>query len=222
MSKKLKSYRHAGKTLFSPLRFTPILPYSVKEIWQMKKLVSIKSMIQYPDKWESIKACVKVNFICQVGSIAPLFELRTTDGKTIRLQNFRSQYVAFMFVCMTCPPAIKQTHQWNKLRGFYSEEDVALFLIYSRERHPGDPGFKEYCHPKNFQQKCNYAAMHAEMSKLPVAVDTFEQSVLSLYGKIPNQCFVLDREGMIRFKAGWAQMEKVKEVLSILLEEGKL
>jgi len=86
------------------------------------------------------------------------------------------------------------------------------------ELHPGDPAYLDFIHPTNYEEKLQYAKMFADLSDLPVAVDTFDQKVLGLYDKIPNHCFVLNREGEIVFKAGWASASHVGCVLDQLLE----
>ncbi len=215
--KKLRPEFQGRHLVFKTRRYFSF-PYSLAQRLEIFRLVSIKSFINYPDKWSSTVGFVKTPYINKTGSAAPDFTLPDTEDKLYTLSEFKGVNVVFMFVAMTCPPARIQTEAWNQLLEKYSGDDVQPLLIYSRERHPGDPGYLEFHHPENHQEKLRYARMHAELTRFPVLVDTFDQQVLSLYGKVPNQSVIVNRSGLIVFKSGWACVEQIELVLDTILD----
>jgi predicted phosphatase len=58
----------------------------------------------------------------------------------------------------------------------------------------------------------------ADLTRLPVAVDSIEETVLQLYGNVPNAAYVVNRSGTIVFRSTWADSKKVEAVLDALLE----
>lgn len=96
-----------------------------------------------------------------------------------------------------------------------------MAFIYTRERHPGERGFREYKHTKTDKERMGYARMWSERTTLPVAVDGMDDQVLKAYGDVPNAAFVIDRNGMLVFKATWADAAKVEHVLDELLKHEK-
>jgi hypothetical protein len=95
---------------------------------------------------------------------------------------------------------------------------VVLFHIYSRERHPQEPGYREYHHTNIDEEKMAYAKIWKQRTALPVAVDGIDEKVLTAYGSVPNAAFVLDRQGRFVFQAKWADADKVEAVIDTLLE----
>jgi hypothetical protein len=98
---------------------------------------------------------------------------------------------------------------------------VVLFHIYSRERHPQEPGYQEYHHTGSDEEKMAYARIWKRRTVLPVAVDGIDEKVLTAYGRVPNAAFVLDRQGRFVFQAKWADADKVEAVIDRLLEHGE-
>jgi thiol-disulfide isomerase/thioredoxin len=150
------------------------------------------------------------------GAPAPDFALQTTDGEEIRLSELRGRPAVFMFVAMTCPPARAQVPRFEALQQRFGDQ-VQFFLVYSRERHPGEKGFPGFEYARTDAQKRKYAAMLAELTRLPVAVDGIDEHVLELYGPVPNSAYVIDRHGAIVFRSTWADATKIDAVLERLL-----
>jgi thiol-disulfide isomerase/thioredoxin len=123
-----------------------------------------------------------------------------------------------MFAAMTCPPARAQTPRCEELQGKYNPEDVVFFVVYSRERHPGEPGYRAFSLATTNAEKIAHARMFGQLTSLPVAVDDIEESTLGLYGNVPNSAYVIDRGGTIVFRSTWADSRKIEQVLDALLE----
>ncbi|MBJ88365.1 MAG: hypothetical protein CMO98_00755 [Woeseia sp.] len=163
---------------------------------------------------------VTINFnkFAAIGSQAIDFELLTTTGEVFRLSDHLGKPVVFMFVAITCPPAVMQRDAWTELRKKYNEDEVEFVMVYSIEQHPGERGYKEFSHPTNFQEKMVYAKMFSEKTDIRVAVDSYEGTVLGLYDHLPNPSYVIDENGTIVFKSTWADADKIETVIDRLLD----
>ena len=150
------------------------------------------------------------------GEPAPDFELRTTAGDLLRISDLRGKPAVFMFAAMTCPPARAQVPRLEALQHKYGDQ-VTFFLVYSRERHPGEKGFPAFEYAETDTEKRHYAQMLAEVTSLAVAVDGIDEHVLGLYGPVPNSAYVIDSDGTIIFRSTWADSRKVEQVLDRLL-----
>ena len=152
-----------------------------------------------------------------IGALAPDFELETTTGETVRLSDKRGRIAVFMFVAMTCPPARTQVELWKELYEKHSVNDVEIFFVYSRERHPGERGYPEFKETKTTSERMVYAKMLSEITAVPVVVDPIDERTLKDYGMVPNAAFVVDREGFVVFKSQWADVRKIEQVVQQLL-----
>jgi hypothetical protein len=152
-----------------------------------------------------------------VGTLAPDFELETTDGVPIRLSDKRGHIAVFMFVAMTCPPARTQVDLWTTLNQKYDPQQVDMFFVYSRERHAGERGYPEFENTTTTEERMNYARMMSEITDVPIAVDPVDERTLKDYGIVPNAAFVVDRDGYIVFKSQWADVHKIEMVIDQLL-----
>jgi len=149
------------------------------------------------------------DFTLPVAQGGPDYHLAADQGK-VR---------AFMFVSMTNPPARYQMAAWNRLVKKYEGKDARLFVIYGRELHPGDKGsFKKYPRPSSQEQKLAYAKEFAELSRMPVLVDDLGDTVLKLYGNIPNGAYVVDADGRLVFRGTWADDRKIEHIVDTLLK----
>jgi peroxiredoxin len=153
-----------------------------------------------------------------IGEAMPAFELSTVAGGRLNSADLRGKIVAFMFVAMTCPPARMQVARWTELRKKYDSDDVEMFVIYSRERHAGEPGYRDFKQPTTSAEKMRYATMMAQLTDMTVAVDGIGLDTLQQYGLVPNASFVVDKAGNLVFKAQWSDSKKVEQVIDTLLE----
>ncbi len=149
------------------------------------------------------------------------FSLKTTTGERVHVKGGNGKIRAFMFASITNPPALQQLPLWDSLAAQYDTAKVELFVVYGRELHPGDKGFKQYTFPKSETEKMVYAKELAAQTRLPVVVDGLDDRVVDLYGKVPNSAFVLDQNGTMVFRSTWADSDKIRVVLDKLLEWGK-
>lgn len=208
----------------APVRFAPRYsshpPVSVFGSWAgylaAARKVSLWRMVADPMHREEYPWFRRFRRMNEVGSPAPDFTLRTAEGNTLRLSDLRGRIAVFMFAAMTCPPARAQLPLWNRLRAEYADRGVAVFVVYSRERHPGEPGYREFRHTRTDAEKQANARLFAEMAQMPVAVDGINEAVLARYGKVPNAAFVIDCNGVLIYKSTWADAKAIRAVLDRL------
>jgi hypothetical protein len=74
------------------------------------------------------------------GAKAPDFELRSLDGKKVRLSDFAGEKnVVLTFGSATCPFTAASVRGLNELYEDYAGSDeVAFLFMYVREAHPGE------------------------------------------------------------------------------------
>lgn len=191
--------------------------YSTDEKLAMLEKISLITMTTSPQHIGSMPGFWSFRNMNSVGSLAPEFDLPTTDGDRIRLADGGGRVSVFMFVAMTCPPARLQVDRWEAFLERYDPARVRVFFVYSRERHPGEPGYRNFKHTETDEEKMTYARLLAARTHVPIAVDDIAETTLSAYGKVPNAAFVVDGERRIVFKSTWADADKVERVVDRLL-----
>lgn len=193
--------------------------YSFSEKLGIATKVDVMKMVRMePEKRKrSFAEFSTIRTQSRVGTVAPDFELATTDGGSIRLSDKRGRIAVFMFVAMTCPPARTQVDLWTELHDKYNPEQVEMFFVYSRERHPGERGYREFKQTTTTEERMAYARMMSDITDVSIAVDPADERTLKDYGIVPNAAFVIDRDGYIVFKSQWADVHKIKQVVDQLL-----
>ncbi len=116
------------------------------------------------------------------GKLAPDFALTTTDGKTVRLSDFRGKVVVLDFWATWCPPCKAEIPDFIKLYSQYKGDGFQMLGV-SLDRGGVDvvkPFMKDY--------GINYPIMMGD------------DQVVSAYGGISGipTTFVIDKQGNIR------------------------
>jgi peroxiredoxin len=218
----MRARRVRGKLLFDEhITPGPGNIYTAAENAVMAAKIDYLRFVTDPLKRREVVDLLSFGARVGVGEQAPDFELTTTGGETVRLSDLRGRHVVFMFAAMTCPPARMQTPRFEALRAKYSPHDVAVLLVYSRERHAGERGYPEFQYASSDAEKMALARMLAALTSLPIAVDNIEETTLHSYGAVPNSCYVINREGTIVYRSTWADSRKVEQALNALLEAEK-
>ncbi|MFQ5698495.1 MAG: TlpA family protein disulfide reductase [Myxococcota bacterium] len=199
------------------LAIRPAYIYTREINAEMEAKIDKSKFVLDARKRREILSILTFRWDVSAGDEAPAFDLRTTDGQELRLADLRGRIAVFMFAAMTCPPAREQVPRWDALQKKYDPSQVKLFLIYSRERHPGEPGYPDFHYTQTDQEKMDYARMLADLTNLTVAVDSIDEKALGLYGNVPNSAYVVDRSGRIVFRATWADSRKIEKVVEVLL-----
>jgi peroxiredoxin len=155
-----------------------------------------------------------------VGTEAPDFELRSLDGKRVRLSDYRDKSnVVLIFGSFTCGSTVTQLRNGNPLLGSlyrrFRRKGFEFFLIYSVEMHPGEyvPG------PTTFEQRLSHAERLQKEEKVPfpIIVDGIDNEVRKLYHALTNPVFIVDRKGIIVYKASWTWAPDLEQTLAELV-----
>jgi hypothetical protein len=152
----------------------------------------------------------------RVGTFAPDFELPDLTGQTVCLRQLRGKsHVVLMFGNLTCGATITQLRAGNPtIRSLYTryrKKGFEFFLIYSRETHPGE----FVPQPASIEARRSNALRLQKEEKVnfPLLVDRTDNRVRNLYHGWSNGVFVVNKEGLLVFKAAWTYGPEVAQVL---------
>ena len=100
----------------------------------------------------------------------------------------------------------------------YGGNDVAFFMIYSREAHPDE----EFPHHTSFEQKWVHAleCQRQKEMNVPILVDRLDGGMHEMYGSLPNMVYIIDKEGLIIYKSAWTIPDEIENVLKTLMRSG--
>lgn len=135
--------------------------------------------------------------------------LTLLDGTTI--DSWRSvdgRPTLIIFGSRTCPVTISAAPALGRLHGRF-ETVVRFLLVYVREAHPGG----SIPQPRTLEQKLRHAAALRAELRLPfeVAVDDIDGGLHRQLGARPNSAYIVDWDGIILFRAQWANVDRPLE-----------
>ena len=104
----------------------------------------------------------------------------------------------------------------EQLRQKYEGRGVEFVAMYVREPHPGETGFRSYRQHESFEHKMGYARelVNLKDMKIPLMVDGFDGVFHEMLGQLPNYVYVVNRSGLVEYKATWLWADHVDEVLA--------
>jgi hypothetical protein len=108
------------------------------------------------------------------------------------------------------------------LQSKYKDKDVEFFVVYSKEPHAEERRyFKKYKQHTSYEHKKEYACELVKefKMKVPVLIDDLDEAVVKAFGRMPNMTFVVDKQGLIAYKADWMEASRISEILDELLSE---
>ncbi|MBI3438517.1 MAG: redoxin domain-containing protein [Proteobacteria bacterium] len=136
------------------------------------------------------------------GDAVPDFDLPTIGRRRFRSRALIHHRATLMvFGSSTCPmtdncaPGLKQLHRLYGAR-------VAFVMVNVREAHPG----ARLSQPDSIEDKIAHARYLRDLHDLPfdVAVDDIEGSLHRAFGAKPNAAYLIGLDGVILFRAHWA------------------
>lgn len=148
----------------------------------------------------------------QVGSKAPDFELRTSDGRTRRLLDFEGDFLVLELGSITCPLFQSRRGIMSGLTG--SRDGVESVVLYVREAHPGA---QIPAHRSDADKvACARRLTEDDGETRTVFVDTLEGSAHRAYGGMPNAVYIINRNGCVVFKSDWNNPSATRAALDDL------
>lgn len=102
-------------------------------------------------------------------------------------------------------PSIRSLHAQYKKKGF------KFFLVYTREPHPGE----NILQPTTIEERVKNALRLKKEEKVAfhILVDTPENTVRNVYRGSANGVFIINKEGLLVFRASWASGPEVAQAL---------
>ncbi len=86
----------------------------------------------------------------QVGQVAPDVNLKTLDGETVRLSQYRGKVVVLNFWATWCPPCLAEMPSMEKLYRMFPDGDLVMLAVNTEEDGAEIlPGFLK-SHPHSF------------------------------------------------------------------------
>jgi len=143
------------------------------------------------------------------------FQATTLDGKVVSLSDYLDKPIVLDTGSITCPMYANTQNPMNILQIEYP--NVHFLLLYVREAHPGD----KIKGVMSIEEKMEHAKLTNELysEKREVLVDSLDGHAHKLYGAMPNMTYVIAKDGIVKFRANWTNIEALKEVLQHIDDE---
>jgi hypothetical protein len=137
------------------------------------------------------------------------FKAETLDGKTVSLSDYLDKPIVLETGSITCPMYANTKTAMNLLQEEYP--DVHFLLLYIREAHPG----KRTKGITSIEEKRANAQATRTLydESRETLVDNVEGTAHKLYGSMPNMTYVIAKDGTVKFRANWTDIDALKEVL---------
>ena len=143
------------------------------------------------------------------------FQATTLDGKRVSLSEYLDKPIVLDTGSITCPMYANTTKAMNALQAQYPE--VHFLLLYIREAHPGQRTRAVQSLDEKIKNAQATKRLYGE--KREVLVDDFEGTAHKLYGSMPNMTYVIGKNGVVKFRANWTDIDALKKVLETIDDE---
>ncbi len=147
------------------------------------------------------------------GTKAPDFELSDSQGNSVRLLDFKREFLVLEMGSITCP--LFQSRRGGMSTAIKQFPQVDFSILYVREAHPG----------KNIPSHTTLDAKRACASRLhtsdgearTLVIDDLDGTAHQAYGNYPNAVFIINKNGCIVFQSDWNNPNAVITALTELL-----
>jgi hypothetical protein len=139
------------------------------------------------------------------GDPIPAFDLPTLDGGRFRSDDLGDRPVLLVVGSRTCPITESAGPVLRRLHAEFGDR-IRFVLVNTREAHPGDT----FGQPQTFAEKWDHAAELRSHHRIDfeVAVDDLDGRLHRALTPKPNSAYLLAPEGVIRYRAHWANDER--------------
>ena len=151
------------------------------------------------------------------GTLAPNFELPSTDGSRIRLSDLRGTPVLLHFVSYTCPVTRGGVTTMSELERLYRDR-VRIIEVLIRQAHPGERHSAYHAYDEKALDAGDYA--DEENTPWPVLIDDLAGTVQQAYGGLAAAVYLIDAEGTVAFCGTWGQAPPLRAAIDDLLARG--
>lgn len=136
------------------------------------------------------------------------FEATTLDGKKVMLSDYLDKTIVLDTGSITCPMYAQTADPMSQLKKKYP--NVHFLLLYVREAHPGGRTKQS-----SFVEKTANAKSTSKFynEKREILVDSMDGNAHLLYGSMPNMTYVIGKDGIVKFRSNWTNIDALKKVL---------
>lgn len=103
-------------------------------------------------------------------------------------------------------------------RQFAEQDSAKIVIVYQKEPHAGQLGYRNISQPETFQARCDMAAKMKDEFEMPmdVLVDTMADNSRALFSDLPSPVYILDAGGIVRAKFPWPDQEQIRQAVDAL------
>ena len=137
------------------------------------------------------------------------FEAIKIDGTKVFLASYLDKPIVLETGSITCPMYANTKEDMNKIQEEYP--DVHFLLLYIREAHPG----AKTPQITTMKEKIEHAKLTDKYyhEQREILIDTVNGDAHKLYGSMPNMTYVIGKNGIVKFRANWTNIDALKSVL---------
>lgn len=149
-----------------------------------------------------------------IGQRAPDFLLTTIDNKKKTLLDFDGDYLVLELGSVTCP--LFHTRREGMRLNAREYPNLTFSVLYVREAHPGAiiPAHKSFDDKKNAATRLRTE----DKDDREIFIDDLDGTAHQAYGSMPNAVFIIDKQGIVKFKAEWNNPAATRKAIQLILE----
>jgi hypothetical protein len=141
------------------------------------------------------------------------FLLKTLDGQSRNLLDFKGQFLVLELGSITCPLFQSRRKGMQSLQHHFPDVDFAI--LYAREAHPGAtiPVHTTFTDKKQRATQLR----DADGETRDILLDGFEGEVHQALGAYPNSVLIINRNGCVVYHSAWNNAGATRRVLKKLV-----
>lgn len=138
------------------------------------------------------------------------FQALTLQGEKVSLSDYLDKPIVLDTGSITCPMYANAKNGMLQLKEKYP--NFHFLLLYVREAHPGGRTKGITSMDEKLGNAKSACTLHHETRE--ILVDSLDGKAHLLYGGMPNMTYVIDTDGIVKFRANWTNVEALKKVLN--------
>ena len=149
-----------------------------------------------------------------VGEKAPDFECTTVDNQPKRILDFEGDFLVLELGSITCP--LFQQRRSGMTQLHTQLPNVSHAVLYVREAHPGSliPGHQSF----EEKRKQAQALKEDDGEERLILIDGLDGVAHKAYGSLPNSVYIINKNGLVVYRAEWNNARATQQALKALLE----
>lgn len=167
----------------------------------MKKNDAVKASLAGSEQAVEEFDMTKMKVGISQGNIAPDFELKTLDGESVKLSDFRGKKVIVNMWATWCPPCRAEMPDMQKFYDKYKDEDVAILAVNMTTTEKSEDDISKFLNEFEIT--------------FPVVLDKENKVALTYQSFALPTSYIIDSKGIIQQKVtGPMNYEMMEEMMS--------